>query len=60
MTDAERRVVEAAIRLVTRMKAWHWTWPVEATSLMNVVDDLTHQRTLRRSESDWPDRMARG
>ena len=59
MTDPERRVVEAAVRLVARMKAWQWTWPLEATSLMNVVDALA-PRDLSRYESGWADCMARG
>ena len=54
MTDGERRVVEAAVRLVARMKAVR-TWPVEATSqlatLKNAVDALADARDLSRFES---------
>ena len=60
MTDAERRVVDAAARLVARMKAMNWTWPLEATSLMNVVDALAAPRDLSRYESGWAGRMAQG
>ena len=62
MTEAERRVVEAAIRLVTRMRAWNWTWPLEATSLINVVDALADERArgLSRYRSGWAERMALG
>ena len=44
MTEAERRVVEAAIRLAGWMTRLNWTWPLEATSLINVVDALADER----------------